>query len=154
MAWALATLPLIWLLGRRVGGAARGGDRGRCSPSPPSSLYYSVEARMYAMLWFFAALTAWLTLRLHDRGGLMTAALWILASAGGLLTHYFYVFVWAASVAWLPLRPGRCPRPLLAGALSSRWRSSRRGIGSCRPVWPSGESPAIGSTDARLRAVC
>lgn len=117
VAWALATLPLIWLLGRRVGGPRAAAIAVALFAVAPASLYYSVEARMYAMLWFFAALTAWLTLRLHDRGGLMTAALWILASAGGLLTHYFYVFVWAASVAWLALRPGRCPRPLLAGAL-------------------------------------
>lgn len=115
--WALATLPVIWLVGRRLGGPREAAIACILFAVAPVSLHYSVEARMYAMLWCVSALTAWLTLRLHDRGGAEMAALWTLASAAGLLTHYFFLFVWAACVAWLVLRPGRCPRPLLAGAV-------------------------------------
>src|SRR5439155_3841943 len=79
-------------------------------------LYYSVEARMYSQLWFVSALTAWLTLRVHDRGGPGAIVLWRPASAAGFLTHYFYAFVWAACVLWLVLRPGRCARVQLAVA--------------------------------------
>jgi mannosyltransferase len=114
--WALATMPLIWLLGRRLGGPREGLTACVLFAVAPVSLYYSVEARMYALLWFLSALTAWLTLRLHDRGGTGTIALWILTGGAGLLTHYFYVFVWFASVLWLTLRPGRCSRRALAVA--------------------------------------
>jgi uncharacterized membrane protein YhaH (DUF805 family) len=115
--WALATMPLIWLLGRRLGGPREALAACLLFTLAPASLYYSVEARMYSMLWFFSALTGWLTLRLHDRGNAGTLALWTLAAAGGLLTHYFYAFVWAACIVWLALRPGRCARPAIAVAV-------------------------------------
>jgi Dolichyl-phosphate-mannose-protein mannosyltransferase len=115
--WALATLPLIWLLGRRVGPPRAAITATLLFAVAPVSLYYSVEVRMYALLWFQAALTAWLTFRLYDQGGLAALAGWILASAAGLLTHYFYAFVWAACVLWLVLRRGRCSRGQLAMAV-------------------------------------
>lgn len=114
--WAMATMPLMWLLGRRLGGTREALAACILFAVAPVSLYYSVEARMYAMLWFESALAVWLTLRLHDRGGTGALALWMLTSAAGLLTHYFFAFVWAACVLWLACRPGRCPRRALAGA--------------------------------------
>ena len=116
VAWALATMPLIWLLGHRLGGRREALMACVLFALAPVSLYYSVEARMYSQLWFMSALTAWLTLRLHDRGGRGALALWALASAAGFLTHYFYAFVWAACVLWLAVRPGRCSRRQLAVA--------------------------------------
>ncbi|MFL5517707.1 MAG: glycosyltransferase family 39 protein, partial [Gemmatimonadales bacterium] len=116
MAWALATIPLIWLLGCRLGGPREALIACILFALAPVSLYYSVEARMYSQLWFVSALTAWVALRLHDRGDAAALALWTLASAGGLLTHYFYAFVWAACMLWLALRPGRCSGIQLAVA--------------------------------------
>ena len=84
----------------------------------PISLYYSVEGRMYAMVWCLSAATAWLTIRLHERGETGTAVLWAAVSAAGLLTHYFYIFVWAACASWLAVRPGRCSRGLLVAAIA------------------------------------
>jgi hypothetical protein len=110
---ALATLPLIWLLGVRLAGQREAVLACALFALAPVSLYYSVEARMYAMVWLLCALTAWLTLRLSDRGGAGVLALWVGASAAGLLTHYFYIFVWAAFALWLLLHPGRCSRPRL-----------------------------------------
>ncbi len=116
VAWALATMPLIWLLGCRLGGPRVALIACVVYALAPVSLYYAVEARMYSMLWFLSALTAWLTLRLHDRGGSAALASWTLVSGAGLLTHYFYVFVWAACLLWVLLRPGRCSPVQLAGA--------------------------------------
>ena len=114
--WALATLPLIWLLGRRVGSPPAAFAAALLFALAPVSLYYSAEARMYSLVWFEAALTAWLTLRLHDEGRPAIVVGWTLASAAGLLTHYFYAFVWVACVLWLVLRRGRCSRGQLAVA--------------------------------------
>ena len=114
--WSLATLPLVWLLGRRVGSERTALVACTLFALAPISLYYSVEARMYAMTWCLSALTVWLTLRLHDRGGGGALTLWTAASAAGLLTHYFYAFVWTACLVWLMLRPGQCPRRQVAGA--------------------------------------
>jgi mannosyltransferase len=115
-AWALATMPLIWLLGYRLGGPREALIACVLFAVAPVSLYYSVEVRMYSQLWFVSALTAWLTLRVHDRGGSGALILWTLASSSGFLTHYFYAFVWAACMLWLMLRPGRCGRVQLAAA--------------------------------------
>jgi hypothetical protein len=64
---------------------------------------------MYAMLWVLASGLAWLTFRLSRRPSHRAAAIgWVLAGAAGLLTHYFFVFVWLACLAWLFVvtRPG------------------------------------------------
>jgi hypothetical protein len=111
--WACATLPLIWLLGKRVGSPAVALTAALLFTLAPVSLYYSVEARMYSLLWFEAALTAWLALRMYDEGRPAILVGWTLASAAGLLTHYFYAFVWAACALWLVLHRGRCTRSQL-----------------------------------------
>ena len=117
VAWALATLPLMWLIGRRVAGTRAALSACVLFGLAPTSLYYAVEVRMYALLWFETALTAWLTLRLHDHGGTGTLLAWIITAAAGLMTHYFFVFVWTACVLWLLLRPGQSPRRYLAAAV-------------------------------------
>jgi mannosyltransferase len=115
--WSLATMPLIWLIGRRLAGAREALIACVLFTLAPMSLYYSVEGRMYSMLWFLGALTVWLTLRSHDRGGTAVMISWAVVSAAGLLTHYFYVFVWAACVLWLLFRPGSFSRAWLVGAV-------------------------------------
>jgi len=74
---------------------------------------------MYSLLLFCTVCMMWLTLRLWDRGVTVGRfALWVAAGVGGLLTHYFFVFVWAAGLLWMQLHPGRYTRRLSwAGAL-------------------------------------
>ena len=55
--------------------------------------------------------TVWASLVLQERGGdLKICAIWILASAAGFLTHYFFLFPWMAVVAFLFLQPARFTR--------------------------------------------
>jgi 4-amino-4-deoxy-L-arabinose transferase-like glycosyltransferase len=115
---ALATLGLIWLLARRVGTPRDALTATLLFALAPVSLYYAVEARMYALLWFWSALTAWLTFRLADRGSAATLAAWSGAAAAGLLTHYFFAFVWSACLLWLLLQPGRAGRGRLMLAVA------------------------------------
>jgi hypothetical protein len=117
--WALAAFPLLWSLGDRLGGWRAAASSAALYTLAPPSLYYSVEARMYAILWFLALAFMWLTVRLHDRGirpG--TLLLWVFAGAAGFVTHYFFAFVWAAGVLWIALYPGHSRRvPLMAAIL-------------------------------------
>jgi len=111
--WALATFPIIWSLGKRLGGEAAAAPACILFAVSPLCIFYSTEGRMYSMLLFCTVCMMWLTLRLWDRGA--NAArfiLWVTASAAGLLTHYFFAFVWIAAVFWLQLYPGRFPRKL------------------------------------------
>jgi len=57
---------------------------------------------MYSLLWFCVLATTWASLALHERrGGIPIYALWVVASAAGFLTHYFFVFSVLASLVWL-----------------------------------------------------
>lgn len=102
--WAVASLPLLWLVGRQVGDAD-----GRTAWSAavlfalsPVALFYSAEGRMYSLVWFTSLALWWSTLRLsRDSGDFRDGALWVAAGVAGLLTHYFFVFVWLACAAWL-----------------------------------------------------
>ena len=121
VAWALATMPLLWLLGRRLGGPREALIACILFALAPASLYYSVEARMYSLLWFEVRayrVAHAPAARSGRRGG--ARLLGARRAPPGLLTHYFYAFVWAACVLWLVLRPGRCSR-------GSRWS----------PRWPT-----------------
>jgi hypothetical protein len=114
---SLACLPFVASLARATGG------RGAVLPATllfalsPASVYYSTEGRMYALLWLFSAATLWLVLELSRKGGhLGRAALLVAVGAGGLHTHYFFVFVWVAAMVWVLIHPGRCARALLLAA--------------------------------------
>ncbi len=58
----------------------------------PALIYYSQEVRMYELLAFLAVLSTWLLIRLLQRPGWPTglAIAYILVSAAGLYTHYFF----------------------------------------------------------------
>jgi uncharacterized membrane protein len=116
--WALAAFPLVWSLGRRLGGEAAAVSAAALYTLAPASLFYSVEGRMYSMLWFLALAFIWLSVELHLKGTRpWSLLLWVITGAAGFLTHYFFVFVWAAGAAWLALHPGGSPRGrLFAGA--------------------------------------
>jgi uncharacterized membrane protein len=114
--WALACFPLMWSLAQQIGGTASILPAGLLFAISPLSIYYSLEGRMYAMLWFLALSLAWLTLKLMRKGPRSTVfVLWICVAAAGLLTHYFYIFVVAACSMWLLLYPGKFSRVWLLG---------------------------------------
>ncbi len=119
--WALAAFPLLWSLGNRLGGHAAGASASALYALAPASLFYSVEGRMYSMLWFLALAFVWLSVELHQKGTRpWTLILWVVTGAAGFFTHYFFAFVWAAGALWLALHPGRAARGrLLAGAVGT-----------------------------------
>ncbi|HET9464107.1 MAG TPA: glycosyltransferase family 39 protein [Gemmatimonadales bacterium] len=100
--WALLSLPLLWLLGRELGGGRVAWYACLLFSFAPVALFYSVEGRMYSLLWFLALSLSWLTLQLTTRRERSWAApMWVLAGVSGLFTHYFFAFVWLACLAWL-----------------------------------------------------
>jgi hypothetical protein len=111
VAWALACLPLMGAIALRLGGRRAVFPACLTFVASPLCAYYSTEGRMYSMLWFFAIATGWLTIQLQRKGPATSWTLmWIAASAGGLLTHYFFAFPWLACLAWILAYPGRYPR--------------------------------------------
>jgi hypothetical protein len=108
---SLGCLPAIWALARATGGRAAAFPAGLLFALSPVCVYYSTEGRMYGLVWLFGVAFLWHAFRAAGRGlSVARAGLLVLAGAGGLLTHYFFVFVWAAAIAWLLHEPGRAGR--------------------------------------------
>jgi uncharacterized membrane protein len=117
--WVALSLPLAWSLGTTIGGRRTALPSLALFALAPLGVYFAGEGRMYSLLAFLAMATAWLTLRLADRGfRRVHLALWVAASAAGLLTHYFYVFPWAAMTLWLLFRRSGLERRVLLGAIA------------------------------------
>ncbi|MEP6688556.1 MAG: glycosyltransferase family 39 protein [Gemmatimonadales bacterium] len=153
--WTVLAIPFIWLLGRDLGGERMGWTAALLFACSPVSLFYSIEGRMYALLWCLAAALGWTSLALHRRGARPALlAAWTTLAVCGLLTHYFFLFAWCAFVAWLALFPGRMRRmavTALAGATVlivapwyiqvpaslARWRISGNWLDAPLP-WPRG----------------
>jgi 4-amino-4-deoxy-L-arabinose transferase-like glycosyltransferase len=107
-----ATVPVGYLIGRQLDGRRCGLILAAFIALNPMLIWYSQEARSYALLVFFAALSLLFFLRALDSGGRgRDLALWALSSALALCSHYFAAFPVAIEGAWLLL------------ALKGRWRA-------------------------------
>jgi len=118
----VATVPVAYLLGRELTGCRAGIVAAVLVAVNPMLLWYSQEARGYALFVLFTALAALFFLRALDarpgRGaygqgvdgafrGRRDLAMWGVFSALALATHYFAVFPIALEAAWLLRRRGR-----------------------------------------------
>jgi hypothetical protein len=106
-----ATIVLLALIARRFGGNRAAVAAAALAATNPLLIWYSQEARAYALLVALCALSLWCLLREDWRG-------WALAAALALATHYFAVFMVAPEIAWVAWRHGRGPGPSMRGA---RW---------------------------------
>jgi len=95
-----ATIPLVYLLGLRTVGRRAATIAAALIALAPFMVYYSVEARSYAvMIALLTASTLCLLLSL-DRGGVGWWLAYAGCSCGALLSHYTSVFPLAAQFAW------------------------------------------------------
>src|SRR5262249_52295835 len=116
--WAVASIPVLWVLADRVGGASAALPAVLLFSLSPIGLFYSVEGRMYSLVWFLSTLLMVLTLAVAE-GRSRRLGPSVLAGPAGLLTHYFYAFVWLACVGWLVATCGRSRRLGLAAAVAA-----------------------------------
>lgn len=103
--FAVATLPLMWVAGRRYGGRAAATAALVLLASSPYAVRYATEARMYSLVTFLVV-AGWLAVRRAiDRPSLGRLALVSLVSGLLLLTHY-WSFYFLAAVGLLLLVTG------------------------------------------------
>ena len=138
-----ATIGVVWALGRRLGGERAGLAAAALVAFNPMLVWFSQEARGYALLALLGALSALLWLRaLEQPRAAQRLLAWGAIAALGLATHYYAIFLIAPQAAWLALRaPGWRERatalavPTLAGlalaplALGQRENDSASFIG-------------------------
>jgi hypothetical protein len=113
-------VPLAWMLGRVLFGSTAGLIAAGIAALAPQAVHYGALGRMYPHTALLTLAVVLLTVKIHKRG--FTASLaagWVLASAAGLLTHYFVVFSWLACASWLLIRPHRSNRWALAGCMAA-----------------------------------
>ena len=84
----------------------------------PLGICFSTEGRMYSLLWLCLVAVVWVSLHWRQDGRTRFGVAWIATSSAGLLTHYFFVFPWAALLIFLLLRPGKISRTRLITALA------------------------------------
>ncbi len=104
----VATVPVAYLLGEELRGRRAGIVAAALVAVNPMLLWYSQEARSYALLVLLTALAALFFLRaLPARDVRRDLRLWGVFAALALATHYFAIFPIALEAVWLLRRRGR-----------------------------------------------
>jgi len=101
------TIPVAYLIGRELRGRRTGLLAAALVAVNPMLLWYSQEARAYALLALFCAISLLYCVRALQDGKRRDFVLWGVFSALALATHYFAVFPLAVEVALLLRRRGR-----------------------------------------------
>jgi len=96
-----ATVPVAYLVGRQLSGARAGLLAAGLLAVNPMLIWYSQEARSYALLVFFGALSLYFFVRALDTRAGRDLAFWAGASALALCSHYYAVFAVGIEAAWL-----------------------------------------------------
>jgi mannosyltransferase len=100
-------IPVAYLIGRELRGRRTGLLAAALAAVNPMLLWYSQEARAYALLALFCALSLLYCVRALREGRRRDFTLWGVFSALALATHYFAVFPLAAEIALILRRRGR-----------------------------------------------
>ncbi len=121
--WGVLTIAVVGLVGRRLANERVGLAAAVLTAVNPIMVWYSQEARAYAMVIFLSALSLLLLLWALERPESRRLAAWGVCGAAAISTHYFAVFVIVPEVVWIVgalwsrglLTPGRgcaCLLPL------------------------------------------
>jgi mannosyltransferase len=108
--FGVAVVPVGYLIGRELASRRAGLTLAALLAVNPMLIWYSQEARSYTLLVFFGALSLLFFVRALERRRGVDLALWALASALALCSHYFAVFAIGIEAVWLLV------------ALRSRWQ--------------------------------
>jgi 4-amino-4-deoxy-L-arabinose transferase-like glycosyltransferase len=115
----ILTIPGVYLLGLRTVGRAAGLVGAALVALAPFMLYYSAEARGYALMMAFVTLSTLAMLAAVDSGRARWWALYAVASCAAVYTHYTCVFVLGAQLAWVLWARPETRRPALLANLGA-----------------------------------
>ena len=110
------TIPVAFALGRRVADERAGLVAAALCAFNPLLIWYSQEARSYALMIVLTGLSLLALLRALDEPSARRLALWAVASIAAIATHYFAGFLVGAEAAWLLYATRPRSRALLAVA--------------------------------------
>jgi hypothetical protein len=113
----IATVPVTWGIANQLAGRRAAIIAGALTAASPLFVWYSQEARAYALFVFFCALAMWCCVRADAVPSRKWLAAFAVSSALALLSHYFAVFLVVPMALWLMRRRERLLTAGLAGAL-------------------------------------
>jgi 4-amino-4-deoxy-L-arabinose transferase-like glycosyltransferase len=113
----ILTVAVVYATALRLAGRRAALIAGALTSLSPLLIWFSQEARSYALATLLSTVTLWCLLRFRDRRDVRWLVGWTLSSALGVATHYFVVFVVAAEAAWLLWDRRRDRRVLVAVAV-------------------------------------
>jgi uncharacterized membrane protein len=166
--YGAATIPVVYLLGRETVGRAPGLIAGAVIAVSPFSFFYGVEARPYATMAFFVAVSTLALLRAVATGRRAWWVVYVVASAAAAYSHYTSIFVLAAQGVWSVWAcRGHVRAPLISSAVAALlyvpWLPQLRGkalavIGALHPltahnVLTDVMRPIAGDPNAPLSAI-
>ena len=117
--FGIATVPVAYTAARELFRPAAAVAASALVAVNPWFVWYSQEARAYALLMLLATASLLFFLRAVRRRGRRDLALWALLSALAVLTHYFAVFLVATEAAWLLWTQRRRALPAVAGVAAA-----------------------------------
>jgi len=97
----IATIPLIYLLGLRLVDRATGTVAAALTTCSPFMIYYSADARGYALMMFMVVLSTLTMLIAVDSRRVYWWVGYAIATCAAVYTHYTGVFVLGAQLLWL-----------------------------------------------------
>jgi len=159
----VATVPVAYLLGAELGSRRAGTIAAALVAVNPMLIWYSQEARGYALFVLLTAISLLYFVRALDRGRRRDSIGWGIASALALATHYFAAFPIAAEALWLLRRRGRQSggafpglwiaaaaalllAPLVIHQASYKHAEWISNLGLGHRLWESGFTFAVGET--------
>jgi hypothetical protein len=95
------SIPAVYLVGQRTVGRGAALVAGALTTLSPFMVYYSSEARSYALMMLLATLSTLAMLLAVERGGVRWWVAYAVCSAGAVYSHYTCVFVLLAQFGWL-----------------------------------------------------
>ena len=99
-----ATVPVVYAIGATLVGRRVGAFAAAFTAVSPLLVWYSQEARSYALLVLLSSVSLLFFVRALDSFARRDVAGWGVASALALATHYFAVFIVAIEAFWLLVR--------------------------------------------------
>jgi mannosyltransferase len=113
----ILTVPAVYALALRLAGRRAAVIAGALAACSPLLIWYSQEARAYALATLLGTVSLTCFVAFLDSGRGRWLAGWGAAAALGLATHYFVAFVAGPELVWLLWRGRRDRRVWAAGAL-------------------------------------
>jgi 4-amino-4-deoxy-L-arabinose transferase-like glycosyltransferase len=113
------TIPAVFWLGVRTTGRTTGLIAAAITALAPFMVYYSAEARGYAIMMAFVVLSTLALLAAVDGRRTWAWALYALFSVAAVYTHYTSVFVLAAQFGWVLWAHPEARRPALLANLAA-----------------------------------